>query len=71
MTTIDHASVPDAMGRFGPFGGRYVPETLLAALEELDAAYREARADPSFHAELDRLLREFVGRPTQLTPAPR
>jgi len=71
MTTIDHTSVPDAMGRFGPFGGRYVPETLLAALEELDAAYREARADPSFHAELDRLLREFVGRPTQLTPAPR
>ena len=68
---IDHSSVPDASGRFGPYGGRYVPETLFAALEELDAAYREARADAAFQGELDRLLREFVGRPTQLTPAPR
>ena len=63
--------VPDPAGRFGPYGGRYVPETLFAALEELDAAYREARADPAFLGEVDRLLREFVGRPTQLTPAPR
>ncbi|MFM7259004.1 MAG: tryptophan synthase subunit beta, partial [bacterium] len=71
MTTVPFTQVPDASGRFGKFGGRYVPETLLAALEELDAAYREARADPAFLGELDRLLREFVGRPTQLTPAPR
>jgi tryptophan synthase beta chain len=63
--------VPDPAGRFGPYGGRYVPETLLSALEELDSAYRAARADPGFLGELDRLLREFVGRPTQLTPAPR
>jgi len=66
-----HARVPDERGRFGIFGGRYVPETLLHALEELDAAYRDARADAAFLIELDQLLREFVGRPTQLTPAPR
>jgi tryptophan synthase beta chain len=71
MTAIDFRAVPDPQGRFGPFGGRYVPETLFAALEELDAAYREARADPAVLGEVDRLLREFVGRPTQLTPAPR
>ncbi len=71
MTAINHLSVPDIHGRFGPFGGRYVPETLFAALEELVAAYADARADPAFLGEVDRLLREFVGRPTQLTPAPR
>ena len=71
MTTIDHTSVPDASGRFGRFGGRYVPETLIAALDELAEAYREARRDPAFLGEVDRLLREYVGRPTQLTHAPR
>ncbi len=71
MTAINHLTVPDIHGRFGPFGGRYVPETLFAALEELAAAYADARADPAFLGEVDRLLREFVGRPTQLTPAPR
>jgi tryptophan synthase beta chain len=71
MTTIDFTRMPDAAGRFGAFGGRYVPETLLTALEELDRAYRAARADPKFLSEVDQLLREFVGRPTQLTPAPR
>ena len=64
-------SVPDARGRFGRFGGRYVPETLVPALEELDVAYRAARADPGFAAELDALLRDFVGRATPLTEAPR
>jgi tryptophan synthase beta chain len=64
-------SVPDARGRFGRFGGRYVPETLVPALEELEAAYRAARADPGFAAELDALLRDFVGRATPLTEAPR
>jgi tryptophan synthase beta chain len=63
--------VPDARGRFGRFGGRYVPETLVPALEELDAAYRAAREDPAFRAELDALLRDFVGRATPLTEAPR
>ena len=64
-------SVPDARGRFGRFGGRYVPETLVPALKELDVAYRAARADPGFAAELDALLRDFVGRATPLTEAPR
>src|SRR3989441_6365118 len=58
-------------GRFGPYGGRYVPETLMAALEELDAVYAAAKRDPTFWAELDALLRDYVGRPTPLTEAPR
>ena len=53
-------------GRFGIYGGRYVPETLMAALLELDAAYAEAQADASFHAELDGLLKDYCGRPTPL-----
>jgi tryptophan synthase beta chain len=56
--------VPDAHGRYGPFGGKYVPETLMGALEELEAAYAEARSDPAFRAELQTLLRDFAGRPT-------
>lgn len=59
-------SGPVSRGRFGRFGGRYVPETLMPALEELEAAYRDAREDPAFHAELAGYLREFVGRPTPL-----
>ncbi len=58
--------VPDAAGRFGPFGGRYVPETLTRALEELQTAYREAGADPAFQRELDDLLKHYVGRPSPL-----
>jgi len=53
-------------GRFGVYGGRYVPETLMAALLELDAAYETAQADAAFHAELDGLLKDYVGRPTPL-----
>ena len=53
-------------GRFGAYGGRYVPETLMAALEELEAAYEQADADPAFHAELDDLLHHYCGRPTPL-----
>ncbi|MBT9331919.1 tryptophan synthase subunit beta [Paracidobacterium acidisoli] len=53
-------------GRFGIYGGRYVPETLVAALDELEHAYAEAQADPDFHAKLDGLLRDYVGRPTPL-----
>ena len=72
MSTLHTApSVPDSRGRFGRFGGRYVPETLVPALEELEAAYHAAMADPSFKAELDELLRDFVGRATPLTEAPR
>src|SRR5438046_1744708 len=58
-------------GRFGPYGGRYVPETLMAALEELDRVHEEAKRDPSFWTELDGLLKDYVGRPTPLTEAPR
>src|ERR1043165_9251107 len=53
-------------GRFGPYGGRYVPETLVAALEELEAAYAKARRDKSFARELESLLRNYAGRPTPL-----
>jgi tryptophan synthase beta chain len=67
------APVPERAleGRFGPYGGRYVPETLVAALDELTALYDAAKADPSFWNELDALLAEFVGRPSPLTEAPR
>jgi len=58
--------VPDEMGHFGEFGGRYVPETLIPALDELTAVYEEAKRDPTFHAELDYYLREYIGRPTPL-----
>jgi tryptophan synthase beta chain len=58
-------------GRYGPYGGRFVPETLMAPLEELERAYFEAGQDPSFQAELDELLRRYAGRPTPLTYARR
>jgi tryptophan synthase beta chain len=57
--------------RFGPYGGQFVPETLMPALEELQAAYASARADAAFQSELDELLKKFAGRPTPLTPARR
>ena len=57
--------------RFGPYGGRYVPETLMPALEELEAAWVAAREDPEFLAELGTLLRDFAGRPTPLYHAER
>jgi len=62
---------PDSRGRFGPYGGRYVPETLVAPLEELERAYAEARADHTFGTELDSMLRNFAGRPTPLQFASR
>ena len=72
MSTLHNApSVPDSRGRFGRFGGRYVPETLVPALEELETAYHAAMADPAFHAQLNDLLHNFVGRATPLTEAPR
>ena len=58
-------------GRFGPYGGRYVPETLVAALDDLTALYDAVRVDPAFWAELDTLLAEFVGRPSPISAAPR
>ena len=65
------AARPDEQGHFGPYGGRYVPETLMEPLRELEAAYAEARRDPAFREELARLLRDYVGRPTPLTFAGR
>ncbi len=62
---------PDVRGRFGPYGGRFVPETLVAPLEELERAYAEARSDERFARELDGLLRNFAGRPTPLQFAQR
>ncbi len=62
---------PDARGYFGPYGGRYVPETLMAPVEELEAAYRAARRDEVFVTELERRLIEYVGRPTPLYEARR
>ncbi len=65
------ASQPDATGHFGPYGGRFVPETLVAALDQLTDEYARAQADPAFHAELDAALRDFAGRPTPLLEATR
>ena len=62
---------PDPEGRFGAYGGVYVPETLTAALRDLEAAYGQAKADPEFGKELERLLATYVGRPTPLYHARR
>ncbi|HET6440127.1 MAG TPA: tryptophan synthase subunit beta [Anaeromyxobacter sp.] len=64
-------ALPDDRGRFGEYGGRFVPETLVPALDELAGAWREARADPSFGTELDELLARYAGRPTPLSEARR
>jgi tryptophan synthase beta chain len=71
MSVIDQPVVPDARGRFGTYGGRYVPEVLIPALDELDAAWRSLREDPDFRDELAGLLRDYVGRPTPITHAAR
>jgi tryptophan synthase beta chain len=65
------SAVPDGAGHFGRFGGRFVPEALVAALDELAAAYRAARTDEGFLTELDHLARTYTGRPTPLTEVPR
>jgi tryptophan synthase beta chain len=59
--------LPGALGRFGEYGGRFVPESLVPACEELEAAFASAWSDPSFHSELDGLLRSYCGRPTPVT----
>ncbi len=65
------AQMPDASGHFGPFGGKFVPETVMAALTELEAAYKAARRDPAFRKELSSLLLNYAGRPTPLYHAKR
>jgi tryptophan synthase beta chain len=69
--TPDRHSLPDAGGHFGRYGGVFVPETLMTALEELGAVYAEARDDPAFQAKLKEHLKEFAGRPTELYHAER
>jgi len=71
MSTSAVRKVKDQAGRFGPYGGRYVPETLMAALEELEREYTEARRDKKFRADFERLLQEYAGRPTPLSHAER
>ena len=65
------STMPDERGRFGDFGGRFVPETVMGALDELVAAWEAAKADPAYHEELDRLSRDYVGRPSPLYLAER
>ena len=67
----DISDLPDARGYFGEFGGRFVPETIMPALDELEAAYAAAMADPDFHAELRHLQRTYTGRPTPVSHARR
>jgi tryptophan synthase beta chain len=69
--TENRTPVPDNRGKFGPYGGQFVPETLMPALAELITAYDEARQDPAFIAELDGLLHSYVGRPTPISYARR
>jgi tryptophan synthase beta chain len=68
--TVESA-LPDATGHFGQFGGRFVPEALVAAIDELTAAFHAGQHDPEFTAELQRLLRDYAGRPSPLTDAAR
>src|ERR1051325_8782689 len=62
----DSYQMPDARGHFGPYGGRFVPETLMHPIDELIAAYDESKRDPEFQGELEYLLKAYVGRPTSL-----
>jgi tryptophan synthase beta chain len=71
MAVQDYAAYPDASGHFGPYGGSFVPETLMHPLAELRDAYASALADPSFLEEFDRLAQEYIGRPTPITYAER
>jgi len=71
MTLSAAGLLPDSRGHFGRYGGRFVPEALIAALDELDAAYRHAQADEAFQAEFNRLLRDYAGAPSMLYDATR
>ncbi len=71
QTAYQHHLYPDERGRFGPFGGKFVPESLMAALTELETAYEQARQDVAFQSELQAQLASFVGRPTTLHYVPR
>src|SRR5271168_2691385 len=66
MSAVANLNLPDVAGHFGPYGGRYVPETLMHPLQELEAEYFPAQHDPEFQRELSYYLTAFVGRPTAL-----
>ena len=66
MSTVARSTVPDAQGHFGPYGGRFVPETLMHPLQELQDEYFRSQKDPEFQREFEYYLREFCGRPTPL-----
>src|SRR6476619_4654236 len=66
VIAVIHASLPDSQGHFGPYGGRYVPETLMHPLQELEEEYFRSQHDPEVQKELNYYLREFCGRPTPL-----
>jgi tryptophan synthase beta chain len=71
MSAVANSTLPDAQGHFGPYGGRYVPETLMQPLQELEREYFRSQQDPEFQRELQYYLREFCGRPTPLYLAER
>src|SRR6202142_2401103 len=71
MSAVAKSKLPDARGHFGPYGGRFVPETLIHPLQELEEEYRRAQKDPAFKREFEYYLREFCGRPTSLYLAER
>jgi tryptophan synthase beta chain len=71
MSSVAEQTLPDAQGHFGPYGGRFVPETLMHPLQELEAEYLRSQQDPKFQQEFDYYLREFCGRPTPLYHAER
>ena len=71
MSTTPQEDLGSILGHFGPYGGRFVPEALIGALEELETAHRTAQEDPSFVAELAELHRTYTGRPSILTEAKR
>ena len=66
MAANKQLNLPDQRGRFGDFGGKFVPETLMAALSELEAAYKQAKCAPEFQNKLEQLLQNYAGRPTAL-----
>ena len=69
VDTLRLTALPDERGRFGSFGGSFVPETLMHALDELTSVYQSVRQDPDFHSELQGYLNDFVGRPSPLYSA--
>ncbi len=71
FSKTDYSAVPDVRGHFGPYGGRFVSETLMEALDDLEKLYRTLSADPAFQAEFDRDLAHYVGRPSPLYLAER